>query len=229
MATSATDLITKFQRTYPDCSDTRAGELLQDALFYICSKIELRNVEVALTSLANGTREYDLNANVTQIHSVIYKETSASTTWKRLVGTNIDRLNLESPDWRQNTNESTPLEYYITSANSSDSAKNVIGFHPIPGTSSVNSYPQVAIYATQYAALTTSETMPSNILSDDVIIYYMCKKWAERTHRDMPTIEKWDMLFKTELAETEAHLRKMTHNEDPSFFEGPVHTMTRVV
>lgn len=226
MASTATEVIAKFRRTYPNCSTTDASSLLQDALYNIYTLLQLRNTEIQV-SLTAGTREYDLDVNAANILSARYEVNANSTTWTRLDGTSTDELDMQEPNWRGYSTNSTPTRYYVTSAVNSDSAKNVIGFLPVPDTTTSASYPRVTLVITQYASLTSSETMPSNLLSDDVLVYYMCHKWAIRVNDDQ-SIGKWQALFDVELGRNQAHITRMSGNEDTIRFHLPTNTLTRL-
>ena len=225
MASTANQVIAKFQRTYPDCSVTDAESLLQDALVTVYTGLQIRNTTSAI-SLTAGTQEYDLNVNATRIIAARYELSANQTTWSRLDATNIDRLNIEEPNWRSYSTNGSPSRYYVTSAASNDTAKSVIGFLPRPGTTSANSYPRVVIEITEFAGLTASETMPSNLPTDDVFVYYMCWKWAVRNN-DEKSINKWNVLYASELGVAERFLAKQSENEDGMQFYGPVNKLTR--
>lgn len=226
MASTATEVIAKFRRTYPNCSTTDASGLLQDALYNIYTLLQLRNTEIQV-SLTAGTREYDLDVNAANILSARYEVNATSTTWSRLEATNTDELDAHEPNWRGYSVNSVPTRYYVTSAVNSDSAKQVIGFLPRPDTTTTNSYPRVTLVITQYAALTGSEPMPSNLLSDDVIVYYMCHKWAVRINDDQ-AIGKWQALFDIEIGRNQAHITRMSGNEDSIRYFTPTNTLTRL-
>lgn len=225
MATTATNVIAKFRRTFPDCSTTDAALLLDDVLKGIYSRLPARNTSVDI-SLTDGTQEYDYNVDITRTQSVLFKETSDPSTWVRLEATNVDELNLKNPSWRSDDTEGSPTKYYVTSAVSSDTAKPVIGFLPIPDTTTSGGYPKVTAFVTQWASLTSSETMPSNFIDDHVIVFGMCYYWAIRSGRDVNEIGKWNKLYENELGRTEVHMRNLNENEDPMEIYSPIHTLT---
>lgn len=222
-----TTVIEKFRKTYPDCSSSDAESILADVLKEIYDRLPARNTTLDIT-LTAGTQEYDFNASVTRTQSVWYKLTSDSSTWSRLSATNVDKLNLDRPLWRAETTNGTPSEYYLDFAPSSDTAKPVIGFLPRPDTTTANGYPKVTCFVTQYADLTSAETLPSHFPSDRVVIYGMCRDFAIRRNKDKD-IMKWDKLFEQELVKTENHMRNNYENEDPVEIRGPVFSLTKRV
>ncbi len=225
MASTATQVIAKFRRTYPNCSATDAAELLTDVIKEMYSRLPIRNTSVNL-NVTDGTQQYDLNAEFTKVHQVIYKPNANEENWVRLEATNTDKLDLTEPRWRADLAEGTPTHYYITSAVSSDSAKNQIGFLPIPDTTTSAGYPIVTIFGTVNAALTSSETMPDNLLNDNVIVFGMCYYWCLRI-KNLPDIQLWENRYQNELTKTEVHLRGLNEAEDPQTIYTVASSLTR--
>lgn len=183
MASTVTQIITRFQRRFRHCEATYAATLFDDAHRTILKKCEVRNTTRAIT-LTAGTRQYDLASSVYRVHEAYYERTSDPGTWMPIIETSLNRLATISQGWRARSPESEPHFYYITSAVSSDSAKNQIGFEPIPGTSSSGGYPRVQLYVTEYAALTGSETVPENLLSDDVYLDLMSEAYCKENEHE---------------------------------------------
>lgn len=226
MASTATSVIAKFRTKYPDCSTADAQVILSDVIKEVYTRLQVRNKEITL-NVTDGTREYDLDVDITAIHAVIYKPSSDETGWVVLEATNIDKLDATNPYWRTDLSEDDPIQYYVTSSTDTDSAKNVIGFIPIPDTTTSAGYPIVAIKSTHYAALTTSETMPTNLLNDHVLIYGMRYYYA--LDRDEKTAELWESKFEKEMAKNENHLRSLSGDDDPTVLYSPVFTLTQSI
>ena len=227
MASSATTVIAKMRQIYPDCSTTDAQTLLEDVIKEIYLRLPARNTEIDI-SLTDGTQEYNFDVDVTRIQQVVFKETASVETWVRLDATNIDKLGMTEPDWRLSDTEGSPTTYYITSAVDSDTAKPMIGFLPIPDTTTAAGYPKVTCYVTKYAAISSSETMPSNFLNDKVVMYGMARDWAVLKNKDND-IAKWQKLFEMELAKNEVHMSNLYENENELTIAGPVFSLTKRV
>lgn len=224
MATTATNVIAKFRVRYPDCDTTTAQALLDDVLKEVYTRIDIRGKEITL-DVTDGTREYDLNVDITSIKEVIYKPSSSETAWVVLRATNIDLLDAQNPYWRTDLTESAPTYYYVRGAASTDTAKNVIGFINIPPTTTSGGYPIIAIQCTQWAQVSTSETLPSNLLNDNVIVYGMRFYWAVEKGLD-DQIRKWKELYEDEIGKNAIHVRGLSGDDDPQYLYSPVFTLT---
>ena len=183
MASAVTAIITRFQRRFRGCDSTYAATLFDDAHRLILKKCQVRNT-TRVISLTAGTRQYDLNANVYKVHEAYYERSSDPGTWQVINETNTDKLIELSRGWRARSTSSVPWFYYITSTTDSDTAKNQIGFHPIPDTTTSGSYPRVVLYVTEYAALTGAETVPENLLDDDVYLDLMSEMYCKETEHE---------------------------------------------
>ena len=228
MASTATVVIAKFNNRFPDCSSADAQVLLSDVIKEIYTRMQVRNKEVTL-NVTDGTREYALDVDITAIQAVIYKPSSDESEWVILEATNTDKEDAINPYWRTDLTEDDPTKYYVTSATDTDTAKNVIGFIHIPDTTTSAGYPIVAIQCTHYAALTTSETMPSNLLNDNVLTYGMRYYYAIEKGMDDKEISKWRTLYEDEIAKNTNHLRNLSGDDDPTIIYSPVYTLTQSV
>lgn len=175
MASSVNAIITRFQRRFRGVEASYAATLFDDAHRKVLKKCEVRNTTRAITLTAD-TRQYDLSAAVYKIHEAYYER--SATDWIPLYETSLEKLVTLRKGWRNGAVASTPSYYYITSAVSTDSAKGQIGFEPIPGTSTSGTYPRVVLYTTEYAALTGSETVPENLLDDNVYLDLMSEAFC---------------------------------------------------
>lgn len=119
MAT-AQDLITTFQRTYPDCDNTRSLQILNEIDEEISWHIPLRRKTTDI-AFVNGTSEYLLDVSVLKIWSARLIGALA-TTQTPLIDTTIDYLDIQSPGWRSRA-LGTPTEFYI----SNNDVQGVIG------------------------------------------------------------------------------------------------------
>jgi len=225
-------VLDRFRHKYPECLATSgnysAQSLLSDVLKELYGRLPIiRQTEVTL-NVTDGTREYAFDVDVTAIQEIIYKPTADETGWVVLSATNIDKLDASDPYWRTDLTEGPPDTYYIKGAPDSDTAKNMIGFIPIPDTTTSGGYPIVAMQVTKWAALTASETMPSNLLNDNVLVYGMRYYWAIERDDDN-AIQKWKTLYEDEISKNAIHLRNLMGDDDPTYIASPVFTLTQSV
>lgn len=224
MSSTATAVISKFRTRYPSCSATNASLYLQDVLKELYSRLDIRQVDITV-SLTASTREYDLNVDVTAIQRAIYKPSADESGWVILSANNIYKLDHTEPSWRLNLTEGSPVTYYIRGVSSSDTAKNVIGFIPIPDTTTSSGYPNVTLVCTQYAEITGSEALPSNLLNDNVLLYGMYYYYSI-DRDDAASENRWYKLYEHEIAKNAIHLRNLSGDQDPTTIYSPVHTLT---
>ena len=86
----------------------------------------------------------------------------------------------------------------------------------------------VAMQVTKWAALTGSETMPSNLLNDNVLVYGMRYYWAIERDDDN-AIQKWKTLYEDEISKNAIHLRNLMGDDDPTYIASPVFNLTQSV
>lgn len=186
--------------------------LFQDAHRELCKRIALRNTTVAISLTANS-QEYDLDPNIYQVHEAYYETSANASDWRILYEKSLDQLVIEMKGWRLAGTSQEPFYYYITSAVSADSAKPQIGFYPIPNRGTSGTYPRVRLYVTQYADLSGSETVPTNLLDDKVYTYQIARDWA--SSEDPEKFAYWSQLADIEIQRNVLHIRNLqTYNED---------------
>lgn len=208
MASTVDQVITKFKRRFRDCEASYALTLFQEAHRRILKKTEVRNTTRAI-SLTALTRQYDLDASVYKIHEVYYERSSSASDWKVLTETSIDRLIELSKGWRTTSSQSEPFWYYITSATSGDSAKNQIGFEPVPTVSTSGTYPRVVLYTTEYADLSGSETVPENLLDDDVYTDIMSEMYCKDARGRLEQYEFYQKAAAQSLEANSQHVQNL--------------------
>jgi len=215
MASTVTQLLAKFARHYPECGSTRASQIFDDAHREINIRLRLRETVVSV-NLTDGTQEYDLAATYQLIHSVFFFE-SASSYWP-LEATSIDHLDVLDPYWRgrtESTDEGDPTKYYIRNTTDSDTSKQVIGFLPIPDTTTSAGYPIVKVYAHQEGTLTTSETLPASLLSDQIYVYKMAEIFS--AEHDFKKVAYWSDLYEKEFQRNLIHIKNRQERLDTSW------------
>jgi hypothetical protein len=215
MASTVTQVLAKFARHYPECGSTRAGEVFADAHREINIRLRLRETVVSV-NLTDGTQEYDLAATYQLIQSVVYYE-SATSYWV-LEPTSIDHLDVLDPTWRTrntSTDEGDPTMYYIRQVVDTDTSKQNIGFLPIPDTTTSAGYPIVKVYSHQEGTITSSETLPSSLLSDQIYIYKMAEIYS--AEHDLGKNPYWFDLYEKEYQRNAIHIKNRIEHLDTSW------------
>ena len=197
MASTVTQLITKFTQAgfYPDCDATISESLFNDVYKEILLSLQLRTNTVNI-SLTADTATYDLDENIIRVHEAWYDTDATPVNSKCLEQVSLDALRLLYPH-ESTQSAGTPRMIYSTSAVSSDSGKQQVGLIPPPDTSTAGTYPRLRLVVTQYATLTASETLPNSVLTDDLFLYGMAKKWAIR--QDAERVAYWTQLYAMEM------------------------------
>jgi hypothetical protein len=178
MSSTVSQVILKFQRRFPECDTATALGFLLDAHRRILTRIQVRNDVQTIFPIA-GVAEYPLSGQVFKIHSAYL---SMGPSWSvPLQERSTDELDVLRPDWRSGAYVGTISDYYVSSQASGDSASPVVGLFPVPPTSSSGGYPAVVLYCTTYSDLVLSDTVPTNLLDDQVYLYRMNEFWSRYT------------------------------------------------
>lgn len=129
MARTAQDVVNEFLRVHPEAGSDRALQYLNEIDEIILQAIPLRRSFVDL-ALVSGTYEYDLDETILRVWGAqLY---TSATEFRKLAGTNIDRLDLDTPNWRGN-GAGDVLKWYETASMTSGQ----IGFTPAPDASTL--------------------------------------------------------------------------------------------
>src|SRR4051812_3996196 len=126
-------VISRFRRYFSDCDTTTALDLFQTALKRIYDKAQLRQKDVAFTSIVAGTREYDWAEGDLKCYGVTWY--NSATDFFALFPASTDELDDINPAWRESTESGTPSRFYVravTDASSNKTGKLVFGFDIIP-------------------------------------------------------------------------------------------------
>ncbi len=223
MASTVAQVILKFQRRYPDCTDARAQELFSDAHRRLLTRVQVRNSSRDI-SLVAGTHDYALDVAVFYVHSAYYYQ--SATSGYELTERSIDELNVMRKNWQIQRPQGNPLEYYLTTMAVSDSAQNAIGFVQIPSVTTNAGYPCVRLMTTEYADLSGSETVPSNLLTDNYYVYDMYAKWTAET--DASTSEFWEAKAEKEIQIERIHVQNMQSMGTSGYFPTSAYMATRI-
>jgi len=198
-------LIDRFQSRYPGVTDAEGLVLYKDVWKEIANRCQYRNTTVAIQPTA-GTREYEWAETDVKAWLCMYFADS-SDPGRIIEPVSTDELNLYDPTWRGDTNRDIPDFYYFHQINDGTGAKTMIGFHRIPVTSYSGGYPVINVYCTSYADQAAGDTVPPNLMSEQVILDGMCFLWAKERHHD--AIGMWKELFENELHKNINHLKGM--------------------
>lgn len=206
-------VIDRVQDRFPDLDDTRGLVLALEAHREILTRCQLRNKAVDI-SLTAGTREYNWDETDLKVWETIY---FASSTDEGTIiqPTSTDELDIYIPGWRGMTTRGTPRYTYFTSATDTNTAKQMVGFHDIPDTTT-STYPIARFYCTSYAALTTSDVTPPQLISDQVYFDRMCYLWCKDFHRD--EVQFWDQMSEREIERNVQHVNNTLRRRKSSIY-----------
>lgn len=224
MASTVAQVLAKFARRFPEVDAATQLTLFLDAHKRLLSRIQVRN-DVQYITLAAGTQEYDLTGQVFKIHSA-YLQQDAQTQVP-LIERSTDELDAMRWGWRNPAYTGSPIEYYVSGADAGDSGQNVIGFVPIPATSTSAGFPQVALYCTTYDDLQTTDTVPASLLNDNYYLYEMYAKWTAFAALDQT--EFWQAKAEAELDLNQEHVQNMQSKGMAGFFPTAAYMPTRMV
>ena len=228
MASTVTEIKAKFTTMfYPDAPSATVDYLWQDAWHWAITKFRLRENEVDI-SLTEGVREYDLAGTMAATREAYYKPQEDPSTWQVLYGVSIDQLARVEPGWRGNDNTGDPNRYYIKAKADSDSGQRVIGFDPLPQTTTSGGYPIVTLYCVQLADLTASETVPDFVITDEWFLYEMSARYAVRQDREQTLY--WEERARKELDLLQSYIKATSDDVAPTKLLSPfTNTLTRAV
>jgi hypothetical protein len=198
---------------YPRCSDTRALRVLNRIHRRILSRVQVRNSSTDI-SLTSGTRQYDLAATVMKVWAGYYIKSATADDFYPLIETSVDELDQRDSGWRSrtNTSSSTPDLYYVTSAVTGDGAKNQVGFVEIPPTTTSGGYPKVTLHTTDCAELATDDSVPTNLLDDEIYLAGMSYLWARQYDKENAgSHEAW---FESEIDKNILHVKNMLERDN---------------
>jgi len=221
-----TEVLTRFGLMFPDCDSTLAGQLFDESHREIMADMNIRSSSVVI-SLTAGTREYTLSASAYRITEAYYQPSSTASTWRKLSPVSIEQL-AERGNWRAQSQQVIPTEYYITTAVSGNTAILDVGFVQIPPSTTSGSYPNVTLYGEFIVDLSGSDSLSGGITYTDVYPYWMAKKFVTLRMQDMNEIAKWKKLADDQLDENKENFKGFQFgNEGLILRPSHLNTMTR--
>ena len=172
-------VITRARATFPDMSSARALGYAKTAHSRIMERLNIRHTSKTI-NITDGTKTYDLGAEVGRIYAVIYA--LSDTDARVLTFTSYDEKDLKDPEWRISTQEGDPEEFLIqstiTTPTRSDKAQ--ITFIPTPGTTTSGGYPIVTIYYSDKSEVTADTmTLPVTLLDEELYVNAICMLYAK--------------------------------------------------
>lgn len=225
MASTVQQVINKFLRKYPEVDSASCKSLFDDAHRRILSRIQLRN-DVQIISLVYNVREYPLSADVMKIHSAYYQQDGGNQY--PLEERSTDELDVMRWGWRVQNYVGEPIDYYVSATVSGNTGSAVVGFDPIPATTSdvTSTYPRIALYCTTHVDLLLTDTVPSNLLTDNYYIYEMWANWA--LIANPADSAYWSNLSEIELNRNHEHVTAMQASGSEGFFPTSAYMPTRI-
>lgn len=190
-------IVSQFLQTYTKCSLNRAYQLFDEVNKIIATRIQVRNGSIQV-SVTAGQLEYpwDPNGYVTMVHEAYWAPSPNQTAWQVLYEVSTDELAQIRRGWRSGGTSGIPLEYYIGSAVSntnSTGGQSVLGLWPPPIQSTAgaapNNYPSVIVYVCTTAPMVLTDTVPKQLLDNDIYLFGMFEKYARRYQPD--EVQRW--------------------------------------
>jgi len=211
MAT-VTDVLTQFRSGgyYPQATAAQARIYFDDAYKIVMNLIEIRNDESIISVVANQAT-YDLPVATWKTFSAYWESGPTSGQWFPLGSTSTDYLDAQSKGWRMISPVSQPLQYYISSGPSGNSAKPLFGLYPAPSVTTSGGYPRVRLYVKSYVTLADGDNIPTNLLNYYCILYKMCHLWA--IANDPSRKDYWDGEYQKALAENMGFVQDQQQDE----------------
>jgi hypothetical protein len=210
----ASGVISSFQRTYPQVSDTDALTIYTEVLLEVLGHLQIEGGTEDVT-LTSGTREYELiyNPQILSVRAAYYITGANAAT--KLTPVTTDWMDRNISQWRYTTDTSVPDKFYIDSPTSSaltTQGKIVIGFDGIPPTTT-DTYPYVRIYGPEFEAPAATSDVPQSIPNVRVLIEGMKRNYAS----DRDTTENWQRFtqaFGAELAKCKSLIDAQIEDTD---------------
>lgn len=168
MAT-AQDVLDEIQQYFPNVSENRRLEVLQQVHDELLMKYAIRWETETNTSLTATDREYAIPAGVIKFKEVVYYKTA--TDARVLEAVSYDKLRDENPDHYLST-LTGPRRYYELAGN--------IGLDKLPDSASAGSpaYPRLVMTVRKLETLSTSTTMPSTAPNHKAWVTKVCLELA---------------------------------------------------
>lgn len=166
----------------------------------------LASTPKVVTTLAVGQIEFEIDASLTCVQTVVYKATANSA--KTLQPTTIESLGVSDFNWRQSSAGSDGPNYYYIISNA---GKQYIGLNPTPSVASSGTpaYPRLQLYGSEKPAeFTLSSEIGNTIYSDGVLWAGICWQ-ASYVLAPEATPHYW-ALYQEYLSRNQAYLETRT-------------------
>lgn len=180
MAYTVQNAIDRFALTYGQASTALRLSLFLETYWEVLIQCQVEQ-DVESFNLTSGTREYemDYDPRMVNVRAVVLVESATSFT--HLEPSSTDWLDKNRKGWRNTTDTGDPERFYIEAVDSSGvtvEGKIVIGFDPIPGTSTSGGFPVVKVYGTTYEILAATDKIPAIFPNVEVFASGMRAKYA---------------------------------------------------
>lgn len=213
---TVTNVIAAFRRRYPGCDTTTAGLLFDKAYKRLLDKAGFRTRDVTFSSLVDGTREYDwAEADLRVYFATYYVD---ADNFSILTPTDEDNLRDVNPAWNADDSDTgTPTSFYIASrvdATSNKTGKLVIGFNPIPDTTTSAGYPKVVCHCESHASISGNTEIPYSVLDEGYFVASMSEQWARE--EDIAKVPIWRQERIEEETIQLEHMKMLSVNSEPT-------------
>ena len=199
----ASNVIASAQRAFPYLTDADGLTLYKEVLLEVLGLLQIEGGTEDVT-LTSGTREYEMvyNPQILSVRAAYY--ITAANTAVKLTGVTTDWMDRNVTQWRFTTDTGTPDKFYIdspTSAALTTQGKIVIGFDPIPNTTT-DTYPYVRIYGPEYEEPAATSDVPQSIPNVRVLIEGIKRNYA--MDRNAEKYQLYSHTFENELLRCKA-------------------------
>jgi hypothetical protein len=217
---SVNAVISQFLIRYPEAGSTQASVLFNAAYRELCATAEMRN-DTTTISLVDGTRSYVLPSGTIEILQAYYTTGPTSLNRRVLLPTTADEYATLRFGYRvgEDNIQGGPQWYWIESKPVGNSAALYISFDPIPDTTTSNGVYNVLLNYNVYTDLSGSDTIPSSLLSETVILQLMQLKWAEQ-RGDANMVAMYTQTYEAEKQKNVAHIKNTSQQATCGFGVG---------
>lgn len=197
MAVTVATCITEVLREIPAASVAGTGSYATQAEEFIAKADKILAFELPLRlttediNLTSGTGEYaTADELIARVWTARYVKSASTGDSKRLIHTDITKLDLEFDDWRGSDN-GEPDYFYI---GSSSAGAMRVGVFPFPDTTTSGGYPILRLNISKSADLVTGNSLPAIIQTSDLYVDCACWLYADRFY-DKEKAAKFELRY----------------------------------
>ena len=183
MAVTVATCISEVLREFPDASVAGTGSYasIAEEMIAKADKVLAFELPLRLTtediSLTAGTGEYaTADELIARVWTARYISSASTGDSKRLIQTDITKLDLDFGDWRGQDNGEP--DYFYVGASSAGAMR--IGLYPFPDTATSGTYPLLRLNISKSADLVSGNSLPAMIQTSDLYVDCACWLYADR-------------------------------------------------